>query len=195
MARKKIEKPEIILPDDFNIVAADLSLNRPGFCVLTFRTVGDYTKLDITTYNVDNKKLLNRGEKLDRAYFKLDEMYNNLKAENPYPVFFLREHAFNSRASQYEIGIFEMVGLSNYWLWKKAGDVTWEEMYPITIKKIITGDSKADKKKVERYLADYIGERPYACDDESDATALAVAYLVAKRKIREIDRGEQHDSI
>lgn len=180
MAKKKTEKPEIVLPDKFNLVAADLSLNRPGFCLWTQTSP---TEIEIKTMNVNNKKIEKRGEKLDRIF----AFCGNFRFDNDYPTFFIREHAFNSRASQYEIGIFEVVGITDWWLWCHNGN-DWEEMYPVTIKKIITGNPKADKKTVEKCLADYVGKREYACDDESDATALAVAFLITKGKMTEIKR-------
>jgi crossover junction endodeoxyribonuclease RuvC len=50
---------------------------------------------------------------------------------------------------------------------------------PSKVKLIVTGSGKATKEEVEaavRRLTGYIGE--FACDDESDAAAIALAYLI-----------------
>ena len=183
MAKKKKEEPKIIIPEQFHIIAADLSLNRPGFSLWTWLAPDN---VQIDTFYVDNKKFSCPGEKLDNMFAN----FNRLRFNDDLPVFYLREHAFNSRASQYEIGVFEMVGLSDWWIWTRERK-QWIELYPVTIKKIVTGDSKADKKKVEESLTDFVGRREYKVDDESDATALAVAWLVTNGKLPDLHKKEE----
>lgn len=171
---------KIVIPDQFNIVACDFSLNRPGFCLWTQRAPND---VDITTFYLDNKKIGtgHNGEKLEAIF----ESFGRFRFDNDFPTFFVREHAFNSRGSQYEIGIFEVVGLSDWWLYCHNGE-EWNEIYPISIRKWMCGDSKADKKKVEACLEAYVGKRKYEVDDESDATAVAVAFLIMHEKMNQM---------
>lgn len=48
----------------------------------------------------------------------------------------------------------------------------------MTVKKLITGNAKATKEEIPVGLKKYIGDWNYSCDDESDAMAVAVAWLL-----------------
>jgi crossover junction endodeoxyribonuclease RuvC len=57
---------------------------------------------------------------------------------------------------------------------------------PSAVKKIVTGNGKAEKDEVAaavRRLTDYKGE--FACDDESDAAAIGLAYLIREGLVKE----------
>lgn len=54
----------------------------------------------------------------------------------------------------------------------------------------MTGEGKADKKKVETALEPYLGKRTYACDDESDAAAVAVTFLIMNGKLESYVKSE-----
>lgn len=49
---------------------------------------------------------------------------------------------------------------------------------------MVTGDGKAEKKVVETCLKQYFGEHEYACDDESDAAAVGLAFLMSNGLIK-----------
>lgn len=51
-------------------------------------------------------------------------------------------------------------------------------MTPTTIKKILTGNGRSLKETVAKTLTLYIGEQEYVTDDESDAIAAALAFLI-----------------
>ena len=55
-----------------------------------------------------------------------------------------------------------------------------------TIKKLLTGNGKAEKQEVANALTAYIGEHAYRNDDESDAAAVAVAWLISHNQIKQI---------
>ena len=61
----------------------------------------------------------------------------------------------------------------------------WRDIYPVTVKKQITGSGKATKEEVAEALVKYVGKLNYRCDDESDATAVAVAWLIQQGQIKE----------
>ena len=79
-------------------------------------------------------------------------------------------------------GISEAVGVSDLIAWEFQKE--WTEIYPVTVKKQITGNGKSDKEEVAKSLTRYMGEWEYACDDESDAAAVAVAYLLKSGAIQ-----------
>ena len=61
--------------------------------------------------------------------------------------------------------------------------VEWNSIYPVTIKKLIAGSGKAEKSEVAEALERYIGKQEYKCDDESDAAAVAIAWLIQQGQI------------
>ena len=62
----------------------------------------------------------------------------------------------------------------------------WYSIYPVTIKKLITGNGRAMKEEVAECLEKYIGKQDYKCDDESDAAAVAISWLIQQGQIKEI---------
>ena len=56
-------------------------------------------------------------------------------------------------------------------------------MHPKRIKKLVANDQLAEKDVVANSLAQFVGEHEYACDDESDAVAVGVAWLLEQGMI------------
>lgn len=50
------------------------------------------------------------------------------------------------------------------------------------MKKILTGSGKASKQDVADALADHVGNLEYASDDESDAVAVGVAWILKHKE-------------
>lgn len=71
----------------------------------------------------------------------------------------------------------KVVGVSDLYLWR-AEHKEFEEVAVKTEKSILTGDKDADKDKVAAALPAFVGEQSYECDDESDAVAVAIAWLL-----------------
>ncbi|MBE7156308.1 crossover junction endodeoxyribonuclease RuvC, partial [Bacillus paranthracis] len=60
------------------------------------------------------------------------------------------------------------------------------EMSPTTVKKHVTGNGKASKESVADSVRGYFREKlVFATDDESDAIAVALAYLIKKGVFRQ----------
>ena len=47
----------------------------------------------------------------------------------------------------------------------------------------MAGDGLAEKQQVADALEAYVGKQEYACDDESDAVAVGIAWLIQKNMI------------
>lgn len=98
----------------------------------------------------------------------------------------IREQGF-SRFAKTTQALFKVIGVSDLVL----RDYAIVEISPTAIKREMTGDGKADKKDVEKAVRkimrlddDYI----FLSDDESDACAIVLTYLI-QNKI--IDRGDK----
>jgi len=138
-----------------------------------------------TTASVDNKKLTkSHGQLLD----EIGRAFVNMIPEDGTKIYFVREKAFNARAAQSEMGIYKVVGLTDWLLYKLKED--WHELYPVSVKKLVTGSGKADKAQVASSLAYYFGEHEYPNDDESDAAAVAAAFLIQHNIFKQQDEAK-----
>lgn len=77
------------------------------------------------------------------------------------------------------IGQAKMAGMADWFLWRVREE--WHEITANAIKKYITGDGNAEKADVAAALEQYLGPHTYACDDESDAAAVAIAFLMSHK--------------
>ncbi len=71
----------------------------------------------------------------------------------------------------------KVVGLSEY-LALTMGHGEFEKIPPKLVKKRVTGSSVSEKDQVAAALAQFVGPQDYECDDESDAVAVGVAWLL-----------------
>jgi len=175
--------------DNVIVFGADLSLNRPGFCRIQLSKEADKYKINsVNVISIDNKsKAKNaskvRGEKLNDIAEGFSDFISDYIG-TPTQLFFVRETSVNNMytggrtSGRARSGISEVVGVMDYTLWKKA-DSEWNELYPTTIKKLITGSGKAEKETVTEYVKEYLGDIEFHNDDESDAAAVALAWLIS----------------
>jgi len=190
MAKKKTKKPAepVKLPDQYWVLAADLSLRRPGFFKVYVQNTPDGPALQSAeAVSVDNKTAQKtHGQLLD----EIMKAFVFFVPNDGKPVYFAREKAFNARAAQSEIGIYKVIGVMDWLLYRLKLD--WAEIYPVTVKKCVTGSGKATKEDVAAALKRWFPEFEYRTDDESDAAAVAVSFLVQNNVLK---AGEQDGCI
>lgn len=97
----------------------------------------------------------------------------------------MRERAYIARSALNESGKFEVVGIMTL-LAHRKGKV-FDEISPKTVKKMIGGDGRATKQQVADGLTHYVGLLPFACDDESDAVALGLTWLMQHGTLQPLD--------
>ena len=73
--------------------------------------------------------------------------------------------------------LHKVVGVADLYAWGFGGR-EFEEIHPKTIKKIVANDQLAEKDSVADALTQFVGQQDYACDDESDAVAVGIAWLI-----------------
>ena len=169
--------------DEFLIFAADISLRRPGFALLKWSK----GKVELLTKNnVDNKHpVITRGMALDRTYDALNVWMQVIsvnrfwhRPDGEIPVILVREQAIPAKRSLNEIGVFEAVGVTTMWAWQKQRN-EWIDIHPLMIKEMVAGNGKAEKDEVAKAVNEYFPEATFETDDESDACAVGLAYLIA----------------
>ena len=72
----------------------------------------------------------------------------------------------------------KVIGVADLYAW--AYGKVFDEIAPTAVKKLVTGNASAKKEEVASALTKYVGQQDYACDDESDAVAVGVAWLIQK---------------
>ena len=186
----KTEKPNIIFPDIYTVIAADLSLTRPGFAV--FLMENKLLKL-IKTISVDNKgkKKKTHGEIL----YEIEDAFCDevVPIDLKTPLFLVREKEIMHMKVPSERSVTKTVGVMDLLAYKLFSVIQdsrkfsgeWDEIYPVTVKKIITGSGKAEKSEVANGLEYYIGKHEYKCDDESDAAAVGIAWLIQQGELKQ----------
>ena len=76
----------------------------------------------------------------------------------------------------------KVVGVSDLYAWA-LGHRKFTEIPPQTVKKFVTNDANAEKEVVASALEQFVGKHEYACDDESDAVAVGIAWLIQEGMI------------
>lgn len=71
-----------------------------------------------------------------------------------------------------------MVGVIDLALENLCSGRTFDELPPPTVKKLVAGSGKASKEEVAAALHQYVGKQTYQSDDESDALAAGIAWLI-----------------
>ena len=177
MKQKKQETTQVQFPLQYKVCAADLSLRRPGWCILNIES-GKI--LETVFFSLDNKgKKKTHGQILNEIYqLFYDSVISNLNTSNWY---FVRETMVMNKKVPSERNVAKVVGFMDFIL----GDIEWFEIYPVTVKKIIAGSGKAEKSEVAEALEKYIGKQKYKCDDESDAAAVGIAWLIQQHQVKE----------
>ena len=89
---------------------------------------------------------------------------------------FVRERAF-SRFPRETQALSKVVGIADLVAWRRAHSA-FCELAPTTIKKLLTGSGKALKGEVAAVLECYVGKQTYATDDESDAVAVGITWIL-----------------
>jgi crossover junction endodeoxyribonuclease RuvC len=185
MPKKKAEvvHEPILFPDKYKVLAADLSLKRPSFCLMSLEKADEYAHITgISFKTVDNKsdKKKSHGQLLDEIGAALKEIYP-LNSD----VYLVRENEILKVKVPSERSLSKVVGLMD-WMAFAFYNKEWFSIYPMTVKKYVTGSGKAEKSEVAECLKKYIGIQDYKCDDESDAAAVAIAWLIQQGQIKEV---------
>ena len=190
MPKKKKAAPteEIKFPVHYYVCGADLSLRRPGFCLLEINDRADGAEIvNVQLMSVDNKTKRNKthGQILREIYTAFDNFISetDLQFCDGW-IFYVREKMVMNKKVPSERDVAKVVGMMDYFL----DDKEWYEIYPVTIKCLVAGSGKAEKQDVAKALSAYVGEQKYKNDDESDATAVAVAWLIQNHRLKEAQK-------
>lgn len=119
--------------------------------------------------------LNNRGEKKCHGQI-LAEIYDLITELAVDVAVFVREKGF-SRFPHETQALFKVNGVADLAAWRVC-NTEFAEIAPTTVKKLLTGSGKSNKSEVAAALEKYIGKQSFKTDDESDAAAVGIAWLI-----------------
>lgn len=164
--------------NDILILAMDLSLNLPAFCVARVEN-GVFKVIEVS--HVDNKKEkgLTTAEKLGRISWHLKNIFQKYGGFDVV----VREKGFSRFANTTQL-LFRVVGVSDLVAYDEMALREIEEIPPTTVKTTVAGYSRADKQEVEEGVRELLQEHQkdieFYSDDESDAVAVALTWAIRK---------------
>lgn len=184
MPKKKEAAPkvEIKYPDLYTVLGADLSLTRPGLALLEVDKRSGTAEIKLLRVaSVNNKGKSNKKSHGQILYEIEKEFLNFLCGETP--DFFVREKEIMHMKNPSERSVTKVVGLMDILAFELGR--SWHEIYPVSVKALVAGSGKAEKAEVANSLPFYVGDMEYRNDDESDATAVAIAWLIENGQIKQ----------
>ena len=118
--------------------------------------------------------ILNR---IDEHFHKIvnDLIMDGVGTDN---IIFVRERAVIMRRHAEALILGKVVGVIDLELENICSGRSFDELPPLTVKKQVTGVGNAKKQEVSDALLQYVGQQQYKTDDESDAVAIGVAWLL-----------------
>lgn len=184
MPKKKEAAPkiEIKYPDHYTVLGADLSLTRPGLALLEVDKRNGVAEIKLLRVTSVNNKGKSGKKSHGQILYEIEkEFLSFLSGE--IPDYFVREKEIMHMKNPSERSVTKVVGLMDILIFE-LGHV-WHEIYPVSVKSLVAGSGKAEKKEVAAALPFYVGDHNYRNDDESDATAVAVAWLIDNGQIKQ----------
>lgn len=171
-------------PTDQDQLCADQSMRRPGFALLHYDGLTRRVSV-VKVSNVDNKfQKKKHGQMLSEI---AREQRGYLASDNQ--LVLVREKGFFKFAAETQV-LCKVVGVTDLYAWAHGGQ-EFDEIAPLAVKRQVTGNAKASKEEVASCLEPYVGKIDYECDDESDAVAVGIAWLIEHRYIEAVDMNQE----
>ena len=151
-------------------------MRRPGFSQLKYKAGSRQVEV-IKKSNVDNKHVKKPHGQM------LSEIAKEIQAylESGDKQILVREKGFFRFAAETQV-LCKVIGVTDLQAWTH-GKKEFDEIAPQSVKKSVTGNAKATKEEVAACLESYVGKMDYECDDESDAVAVGIAWLIQHGQI------------
>ena len=174
--KKRKISPNDVLPrfnEDFDIVGCDLSYTCPGFALLRYHA--DTGSVELLRKDIVPNKTKTKKKKHGEIINEIGTMFRSYIVPVNVRVA-ARERGFvqfnYSTAMLYRVqGAIDMI------LWDRKQQV-FQEYSPMTIKLCVAGSGSATKQDVADAIENYCEHTPFKTDDESDAVAVALTWLI-----------------
>ena len=160
------------------LLCGDFSMNRPGIAIITYDTDSSSIS-EVKTGALPQGEKLTHAEKLVCLYRWLSEWITGWIYETDTPrgvpdIFVRERHA--PRGMWDAVAIGKVLGCADMFAMEFGKEFI--EYAPSTIKKTLTGSGKAGKDKVATAVSEFTGVDHFEYDDESDACAVGITWLL-----------------
>jgi crossover junction endodeoxyribonuclease RuvC len=152
--------------DEKYVVALDLSLSNSGVCIF------DENENPVEIFSISTSQKQNTGERLKTiadSLININKKYEfeTVVLEQGFARFFISTQM-----------LFRVHGIANYVFYDK------EQIYyaPSSIKKIVGGNGRADKKIIRKIVEDRFPYLKIEDEDQSDAVSIGMAYFIDKKE-------------
>ena len=156
----------------------DLSLSSPGFAVIEVRNRRPRL---IAAMHVKTKSSESRVERCAQI---ADELAVFIRAHRPFDAIIREDFVSKNPGTQKAVyAVWHTVD----WTLDRFGYAVTADVNQGTVKRILTGEGKAEKGDVEaavKRLLRLKDDFKFGSDDESDACAVAMAWLIREKKIK-----------
>lgn len=160
------------------LLAMDLSLSLPAYAIVDI-VKGKALVREVR--HTDNKSgsmpKLSHAERLDKIAKDIVQIF----ADYPDIDAVVREKGFSRYANTTQI-LFRVVGISDLKVYEASGITKIDEIAPTSVKRLVAGDGKASKQEVEvgvrEHLVELQKDIEFFSDDESDAVAVGIAWMI-----------------
>ena len=170
----KRREPLPHIEGDFDLISCDLSMSCPGFAHLRYkskdRSVSIVKKTIVPNRSYASQKKPH-GKILNEIGSALSDFMSGTKIKVA-----VRERAF-SRFNAETQTLTKVVGVSDMIVWHIL-ESEFQELTAASVKKNITGWGRAEKEEVAAAIDNYCDHTAFASDDESDAVAVGIAWLI-----------------
>lgn len=146
------------------VLSLDLSLSRTGGCIF------DEFEKPVCVFSIPTSDKLTTGERLKIIADTLFEKKNSYNF-----VAVVLEAGF-SRFSISTQQLYRVQGIANYVFY----DIEQVYYAPSSIKKIVGGSGKTEKKEIRRIVEKKYSYLDISNEDESDAVSIGMAYFIKK---------------
>jgi len=150
------------------IFAFDVAMSSTGVCVFTEKGIPEKITSIITNSKEDHQ-------------LRLKTIADSIiELRNIFPTSYMVYESGFTRYSASTQAIYKCLGIIQYLFW----DCKQKSYAPSTIRKIICGNGRADKKDVEKSVLEYWPNLNFTTNDESDACGLAICHLIDQGLIK-----------
>lgn len=176
MAKKHKLKPIEPLPHidgDFQVAAFDLSLTRPGFALLQYHA--DTRSVTLLRKDIIPNKTKMRKKRRGQVINEIGMLFTEYISPQVVKCV-VREKSF-VRFNTETAALYCVTGAMEMILWNRK-EQWFQELAPASVKKSVTGSGKASKDEVAEAIDNYCAHSNFHSDDESDAIAVGLAWLI-----------------
>ena len=173
---------------DFTFIACDFSLHCSGIAIMRY-SAAERKAYVVRKFHIAVGKSVSLGHALALIFDELVTLFTTCDFR-----FFVREKVVISHFYDGD-RLARVSGVADVALWKTLKE-TFIDYAPSTIKKTVTGYGAATKVVVDRNLTRFVGEMTYETNDESDAVACGITFLLKEGYIDDpntVCDGQQHD--